>query len=299
MNRVFHLILRSRPDVVATWDDTEVARRWLILCPVRKSADGGPTEPSEPELNSIRFDEDKLKTIRSRLSDISWWMRLLCQRIAQKANFEEEISGKFWQSRYRAVRLIDDEAILACAAYVDLNPIRAGIAQTIEDSQFTSARLRLQTIVDSTESTRRELPVQSGPVQSGVEQSSAPESTQASTEFETAIDSFLAPVEIDELNDPLGARASASKYRCSDKGFLAMPTICLVVVLERRSMSTEESFRSAYGPIKQVYSLSRCDLTREALRARPISILAGLSLAKRSIAKSRHGNYDHAKAPAQ
>ncbi len=30
----FHLILRSRPDVVATWDDTEVARRWLMLCPV-------------------------------------------------------------------------------------------------------------------------------------------------------------------------------------------------------------------------------------------------------------------------
>ena len=147
----FHLILRSRPDVVETWDDTEVARRWWLLCPVRKSADGGAAEPSEPELNSIRFDADKVKTIRSRLSDISWWMRLLCQRIAQKANAEEEISGKFWQNRYRAVRLIDDEAILACAAYVDLNPIRAGVAQTIEDSQFTSARLRLQTIVDSTQ----------------------------------------------------------------------------------------------------------------------------------------------------
>ena len=130
------------------------------------------------------------------------------------------------------MRLIDDEAILACAAYVDLNPIRAGIAQTIEDSQFTSARLRLQTIVDSTESARHELPVQSGPVQSGVEQSSAPETTQASTEFETAIDSFLAPVEIDELNDPLGARASASKYRCSDKGFLAMPTAAYLELLD-------------------------------------------------------------------
>ena len=31
----FHLILRTRPDVVATWDDTEVARRWLMLCPHR------------------------------------------------------------------------------------------------------------------------------------------------------------------------------------------------------------------------------------------------------------------------
>jgi len=77
MSNHFHLILRSRPDVVASWDDTEVARRWLMLCPVRKSADGGAAEPSEPELNSIRFDADKLKTIRSRLSDISWWMRLL------------------------------------------------------------------------------------------------------------------------------------------------------------------------------------------------------------------------------
>jgi len=33
----FHLILRSRPDVVATWDDEEVARRWLLLCPQRPS----------------------------------------------------------------------------------------------------------------------------------------------------------------------------------------------------------------------------------------------------------------------
>ena len=32
----FHLILGSRPDVVAMCDDSEVARRWLMLCPVRR-----------------------------------------------------------------------------------------------------------------------------------------------------------------------------------------------------------------------------------------------------------------------
>ena len=52
----FHLVLRSRPDVVATWDDSEVARRWLLLCPVRKRDNSAGKEPSEAELNAIRND---------------------------------------------------------------------------------------------------------------------------------------------------------------------------------------------------------------------------------------------------
>ena len=138
----FHLVLRSRPDVVAEWDDSEVARRWLMLCPERRDKHGKPEEPSEFELNHIRKDKAKLKVIRSRLSDISWWMRLLSQHIAQRANKEDGEIGKFWQARYRAVRLLDETAILACAAYVDLNPIRAALAESIEESDFTSAQKR-------------------------------------------------------------------------------------------------------------------------------------------------------------
>jgi hypothetical protein len=207
MSNHFHLVLRSRPDVVETWDDTEVAKRWLMLCPNRKAADGRAADPTEPELNSIRLDAEKVKTIRSRLSDISWWMRLLCQKIAQRANKEDEASGKFWQSRYKAVRLIDEEAILACSAYVDLNPIRAAQAETIEDSQFTSARIRLQTMVSTMESSAL-----------FDEASSTPNSVCISA------DSFLSPIEMDEANDPVGVRPSESERRCSDKGFLAMPT---------------------------------------------------------------------------
>ncbi len=77
----FHLVLRSRPDVVATWDDTEVARRWWALCPKRKvkdEIDGQsiwiPAEPTELDLNSIRNEPVLLAAIRLRLSDISWWM---------------------------------------------------------------------------------------------------------------------------------------------------------------------------------------------------------------------------------
>ena len=81
----FHLILGSRPDVVAMWDDSEVARRWLMLCPVRRNDDHSPEEPNEFELNSIRNDPDKLDSIRSRLSDVAWRMRLFCQNIGTRA----------------------------------------------------------------------------------------------------------------------------------------------------------------------------------------------------------------------
>jgi hypothetical protein len=211
----FHLVLRSRPDVVNGWTSREVARRWLLLCPHRKHKNGSPRAPTEPELNSICSDRKLLQEIRLRLSDISWWMRLVCQRIAQWANAEEEETGKFWQSRYRAVRLLDEEAILAGAAYVDLNPIRAAIAQTLETSDYTSVQRRIEAL-------RASLAYSSA----GDGQSADPPPPQQQA------DAFLAPLEIDERNDALGPRTSASGKRCSDKGFLAMPLAAYLALLD-------------------------------------------------------------------
>jgi len=180
-----HQVLRSRPDIVETWSDREVAKRWLTLCPtvaqdkesVRKqkqaakakraelqkaatensandlAASAGATtdtgfpfaiEPSEPAINMIVNNAKELKAIRLRLSNISWWMRLMCQRIAQRANAEEEDEGKFWRGRFKGIRLMDEAAILACTAYVDLNVIRAALAETLEGSDYTSAQRRIQ-----------------------------------------------------------------------------------------------------------------------------------------------------------
>ncbi len=142
MSNHFHLVLRSRPDAVKEWSDVEVARRWLMLCPERRDEKRQPMAPTEFEINSIVNNKEKISIVRSRLSDISWWMRLLSQNIAQRANREDGEVAKFFQARYRAVRLLDETAILPCAAYVDLNPIRAALAETIEESHFTSAQKR-------------------------------------------------------------------------------------------------------------------------------------------------------------
>lgn len=208
----FHLMLRSRPDVVKTWNDREVARRWRMLCPKRKRRDGTPRLPTKQEINSLACDEAQVKAIRARLSDISWWMRLVCQHIAQRANKEDGQSGKFWQSRFRAVRLLDEQAILAGAAYVDLNPIRAAIAQSLESSEHTSLERRMNMFRAQLATTCDEAaPIQDRP---------------------KPCDAFLAPVEIDELHDELGPRPSQSPGRCSDKGFLAMPVAAYLALLD-------------------------------------------------------------------
>ena len=208
----FHLVLRSRPDVVAAWDDTEVARRWLMLCPKRKNDAKQPQAPNEYELGMIRNDPVRLKEIRSRLSDISWWMRLLSQKIGTRANDDDQEIGKFWQARYRAVRLLDETAILACAAYVDLNPIRAAMAETIETSDYTSAQQRALAL---------QLDLK------------APSELASETVVVTkAIAQSLSPLTIDELKDEIGACCHTSGLRASDKGFLPMSAASYLELLD-------------------------------------------------------------------
>ncbi len=107
----------------------EVAHRFLNNEPLQKW--------EHEQLNTF------VDTWRKRLYDISWFMKFLNERIARRANKEDDCKGHFWESRYKLQALLDDKAVLSAMAYVDLNPIRAGIAATPEDSEYTSIQQRI------------------------------------------------------------------------------------------------------------------------------------------------------------
>ncbi len=138
-----HIILRNRPDVVQQWSDEEVAIRWLKVFPGRR-IDEQLGEPTETDVQTLVRDTKRLAIIRTRLSDISWFMRALSEPIARMANKQDDVTGRFWEGRFKAQRLTDAAGLLACAMYVDLNPVRAGMAETPDQARHTSAYDRIQ-----------------------------------------------------------------------------------------------------------------------------------------------------------
>jgi REP element-mobilizing transposase RayT len=144
MGNHYHIILRIRPDMVATWSDREVAIRWLILFPRRDGPKGVAGPPSEQQICALVDCAERIAELRRRLCSLSWFMGRLNEFVARAANKEDEVKGRFWEARFKCQALLDEAAIAACMVYVDLNPIRAGLAATPEESDFTSIQQRLR-----------------------------------------------------------------------------------------------------------------------------------------------------------
>ena len=141
MSNHMHLILRNRPDVLATWSDEEVVRRWLLL---NRHTLRLRRPPTESKVKETLKNKRRVAKLRKRLSNISWFMAYLNQPIANAANEEDEKTGHFWADRFGSVELEDEEARLACILYVDLNRVRAGEARAPEEAKNTAIHDRVR-----------------------------------------------------------------------------------------------------------------------------------------------------------
>jgi hypothetical protein len=143
----YHLVVKLSPNDVEPWSDDEVLARWCCLHKGPPLVQRYQREEAlcQAELRRVSQYAD---TFRARLADLSWFMKCLNEPIARQANREDRCTGHFWESRFKSYPLETEEALLTCMAYVDLNPIRAAIAETPETSDYTSIKERVQPIFD-------------------------------------------------------------------------------------------------------------------------------------------------------
>jgi REP element-mobilizing transposase RayT len=142
MSNHLHIVVKLVPVQSDEWDETDVLKHWTSLFKgpflVQKFMSGAQLDKAERAVLSTLIEQ-----YRERLSNLGWFMKCLNEPIARQANKEDNCTGHFWEARYKSQALLTEEALLSCMAYVDLNPIRAKMSNTPEQSDHTSIKERI------------------------------------------------------------------------------------------------------------------------------------------------------------
>lgn len=142
MSNHYHVVLHINEQAAHNWSKHEVIERWHRLFKghaiSRRYLNGEALTESE-----MQFLAERASTWKARLLSISWFMRVLNEGIARQANQEDDCTGRFWEGRFKTQALLGEAALMACMAYVDLNPVRAGLAKRPETSDHTSIKQRI------------------------------------------------------------------------------------------------------------------------------------------------------------
>jgi REP element-mobilizing transposase RayT len=142
MDNHLHVLCRLDPDQAKTWTADETVRRWIAVYPPRE------LDLEDPKILKMWVDhqakdEKRVAVYRERLSNLGWFMKALKEPLSRLCNRADGVKGTFWEARYKSIAILDTEALLATCAYIDLNPVAAGIAEVPEQSEHTSIKQRV------------------------------------------------------------------------------------------------------------------------------------------------------------
>jgi len=143
MSNHYHVVLHIDRNKAQECSEREVIDRWhrLFNGSILSQRYTQGESLGKAERNAL---SEQVEEWRDRLMSISWFMRCTNESIAREANKEDDVTGRFWEGRFRSQALLDEKALAACMAYVDLNPIRARLAETPEASDYTSVKHRIK-----------------------------------------------------------------------------------------------------------------------------------------------------------
>ena len=143
MSNHFHVVLHYDPKACESWTAEEVAERWVDAFPPTER--GAVVEERKAEARALLLDDpEQLEHARRTLGSLSAFMKHLKQPIARRANLEDGCEGHFFEQRFYSGALLSEDAMLAAMAYVDLNPVRAGLTRRLAECRDASIGARLR-----------------------------------------------------------------------------------------------------------------------------------------------------------
>ncbi len=234
MDNHFHVLLRNHPEIRDEFTPREIAVRWLSLYPGRRIDEFTSTGPTDTEIEALMNNAEQIEIIRKRIGSISWFMSALSEPIARRANIEDNVSGKFWENRFKAERMLDDASTLACSIYINLNHIRAKKANLAEEGLEASIRQRLDGAkgIEVASQALNRIDLNEVDEVTNVRTLASIKTTKermqaarkSSTKRKILSGAWLAPLTLDEAGkvDLSIKQASTTGYRASDKGYLPL-----------------------------------------------------------------------------
>ncbi len=143
-----HVLCRLDPEESLKWTAEQVIRRWIAIYPPAKLAMDDPKTVQTWVDHEVE-NTARIEVLRERLSNLGWFMKALKEPLARLANKADGCRGTFWEARFKSIAILDSQSLLATSVYIDLNPLAAGIAETPEQSEYTSIRQRVQHVQDN------------------------------------------------------------------------------------------------------------------------------------------------------
>ena len=122
----FHLVCKMLPD--SSFSDDEIKQRFRALYGKDKY-----------------FNPDQIPHFRERWASLSRFLQELKQTFSRYYNKLHDRKGTLWAERFKSVIVENGETLVNCLAYVDLNPVRAGIVEKPEDYRWCSLGYHAQT----------------------------------------------------------------------------------------------------------------------------------------------------------
>ncbi len=139
MSTHFHVLATERRSLAKNADAGELLRRYRLLY----EKDQAPPPGSYKWDGTLAADEDGgTERLRRRLGSLSRFVQELKQSFSRWYNLGHNRKGTLWAARFKGIIVEHGGTQLSCSAYMDLNPVRAGIVQAPEDYRWSSLGMR-------------------------------------------------------------------------------------------------------------------------------------------------------------